>query len=255
MVSYEPFGHLQHKLWSKERSGVKLAVKIVCDNLKHACDNLIFSYCNGDYEGWFFHTDLPAFCTQSQGGRMTSCLGHSAWSTLCATKTLNIKIEKKNTTAACRFRTYRNVIPLCLWTIPPMVSVHWEVTGHPFVLLYNSLSPLIIVVKLVRSAMDSSNNLRDSQPVTSSVCNLGRARSSTSGNLSRWKHDRFNIIRAEKAPRAVNDLGRYFNLDEDNWSSQSCIHQYDISAGKVLISRQICKSFNCVSEDILRGKS
>jgi hypothetical protein len=26
MTSHEPFGHLQHKLWSKERSGVKLAV-------------------------------------------------------------------------------------------------------------------------------------------------------------------------------------------------------------------------------------
>jgi hypothetical protein len=26
MASYEPFGHLQHKLWSKEGSGIKLAV-------------------------------------------------------------------------------------------------------------------------------------------------------------------------------------------------------------------------------------
>jgi hypothetical protein len=26
MASHEPFGHLQHKLWSKERSGVKMAV-------------------------------------------------------------------------------------------------------------------------------------------------------------------------------------------------------------------------------------
>jgi hypothetical protein len=26
MASHEPFGHMQHKLWSKERSGVKLAV-------------------------------------------------------------------------------------------------------------------------------------------------------------------------------------------------------------------------------------
>jgi hypothetical protein len=26
MASYEPFGHLQHKLWSKKRPGVKLAV-------------------------------------------------------------------------------------------------------------------------------------------------------------------------------------------------------------------------------------
>jgi hypothetical protein len=26
MASHEPFGHLQHKLWSKERPGVKLAV-------------------------------------------------------------------------------------------------------------------------------------------------------------------------------------------------------------------------------------
>jgi len=26
MASHEPFGHLQHKLWSKERSGVKLAI-------------------------------------------------------------------------------------------------------------------------------------------------------------------------------------------------------------------------------------
>jgi hypothetical protein len=26
MASHEPFGHLQHKLWSKERSGVKLTV-------------------------------------------------------------------------------------------------------------------------------------------------------------------------------------------------------------------------------------
>jgi hypothetical protein len=26
MGSHDPFGHLKHKLWSKERSGVKLAV-------------------------------------------------------------------------------------------------------------------------------------------------------------------------------------------------------------------------------------
>jgi hypothetical protein len=26
MASHEPFGHLQHKLWQKERPGVKLAV-------------------------------------------------------------------------------------------------------------------------------------------------------------------------------------------------------------------------------------
>jgi len=26
MASYEPFGHLQHKLWPKKRSGVKLAI-------------------------------------------------------------------------------------------------------------------------------------------------------------------------------------------------------------------------------------
>ncbi len=26
MASHEPFGHLQHKLWQKEGSGVKLAV-------------------------------------------------------------------------------------------------------------------------------------------------------------------------------------------------------------------------------------
>jgi len=26
MASHEPFGHLQHKLWSKERPGVKLAI-------------------------------------------------------------------------------------------------------------------------------------------------------------------------------------------------------------------------------------
>jgi hypothetical protein len=26
MASYEPFGHLQHKIWSKEGSGIKLAV-------------------------------------------------------------------------------------------------------------------------------------------------------------------------------------------------------------------------------------
>jgi hypothetical protein len=26
MASYDPFGHLQHKLWSKERPGVKLAI-------------------------------------------------------------------------------------------------------------------------------------------------------------------------------------------------------------------------------------
>jgi hypothetical protein len=26
MASHEPFGHLQHKLWSKERSGIKLVV-------------------------------------------------------------------------------------------------------------------------------------------------------------------------------------------------------------------------------------
>jgi hypothetical protein len=26
MASHEPFGHLQHKLWQKERSGIKLAI-------------------------------------------------------------------------------------------------------------------------------------------------------------------------------------------------------------------------------------
>jgi len=87
--------------------------------------------------------------------------------------------------------------------------------------------------KLVRTSKERGKVPRESQPLKSSVCNLGRAPSSTSGNSTRlWPPHISNFIRAGKASQHVNDLGRYSKLRQDKWSSWSCMNQNGISAGR-----------------------
>jgi len=35
MSSHDPFGHLKHKLWPKERSGVKLPISLPAGGVRH----------------------------------------------------------------------------------------------------------------------------------------------------------------------------------------------------------------------------
>jgi hypothetical protein len=66
MGSYNPFGHLQHKLWPKERSGVKLAIWLPTTESREstwllyvqaACDMSLEKSLN---EGYNFGSDLIA---------------------------------------------------------------------------------------------------------------------------------------------------------------------------------------------------
>jgi hypothetical protein len=90
-------------------------------------------------------------------------------------------------------------------------------------------------LKLVRTSKEKGRVPRDVQAMKSSVRNLGRAPSSTSGNSTRLKHAHIrNFIRAGKTPQHVKDLGRYSKLSKSyNSSSSSCMNQYGISAGRV----------------------
>jgi hypothetical protein len=60
MSSHEPFGHLQHTLWSKERSGVKLAIWLLTTKSREStrsrcvqveCDTLLESS-RGELQLW-----------------------------------------------------------------------------------------------------------------------------------------------------------------------------------------------------------
>jgi hypothetical protein len=68
MASHEPFGHLKHKLWSKERSGVKLAVWLLTTKSREStwsrcvqvkCDTPLESS-QGELQLWFWPRPDPS---------------------------------------------------------------------------------------------------------------------------------------------------------------------------------------------------
>jgi len=92
MASHEPFGHLQHKLWSKEGPGVKLAVwlpttksrestRFQCVQVK--CDTLLESS-RGELQLWFRpHPDSSSrrevMSVQSPGSPNRDNFGTPLW--------------------------------------------------------------------------------------------------------------------------------------------------------------------------------
>jgi hypothetical protein len=60
MGSHEPFGHLQHKLWQKERSGVKLAVWLLTTKSRESTQpRYVQEECNTPLES--SRQELPLF--------------------------------------------------------------------------------------------------------------------------------------------------------------------------------------------------
>jgi len=121
-----------------------------------------------------------------------------------------------------------------------------------------SQSHKIKFLKQLRTPKEKGKVPRDKQPLKSRICNLGRAPSSTSGNsTSLEKKHIWNSIRAGKAPQHVKDLGRSSKLsDFRNSSFSSCMNQYGISSGRVLMfSSPNSRTLSFVSADILWGSS
>ncbi len=86
-------------------------------------------------------------------------------------------------------------------------------------------------LKLVRSSKERGKLQREKQKLRSSICNLGRAPSSTSGNSTSFTQEHSLILtRAGKAPQHVKDLGRYSKFSQSHKSrSLSCLKACDIS--------------------------
>ncbi len=154
-----------------------------------------------------------------------------------------------------------NVYPLLFQTYW-MSSLHHIENFSQFVLQeslsVSSQSNKFNFLKLVRTSKERGKVPREKQPPKSSVRNLGRAPSSTSGNSTRLEklHIR-KFIRAGKAPLHVKDLGRYSKLSKCHKSSSwSCKNQYGISAGRVSTFWSANhRTLSFVSTDILWGSS
>jgi len=116
-----------------------------------------------------------------------------------------------------------------------------------------SQSNKINFLKLVRTSKERGKVPRDVHSLKSSVCNLGRAPSSTSGNSTIRESCSQNLIRAGKAPQRVKDLGRYFNPPQPHKSSSfSCLKTCGISSGRVSMSSSPnCRNSSFVSANIL----
>jgi len=92
MASHEPFGHMQYKLWSKEGSGVKLAIwfpttksqestRFRCVQVK--CDTLLESF-RGELQLWFKPRPDPSLgqgviSVQSLGSPNRDSFGTPLW--------------------------------------------------------------------------------------------------------------------------------------------------------------------------------